>query len=569
MRRLVSFALCASLSCTAVAAENMVLVLDASGSMWGQVSGKTKVEIARATVADVLARWKPENTLGLVAYGHRRKGDCSDIETLIEPAVVDTATFQATVDGLGAKGMTPLSAAVKHAAGVLRSSERKATVILVSDGEETCNLDPCAVGAELEKNGVDFTAHVIGFDVGNPLHQAQLRCLAENTGGRYFNARNAVELGAALDGAVTASTEPPPPPASATVAAAGPLTITEAVEVRWSGPADRGDYVTFAPVGSKDGAYLDYALVGTKESPGPSGVVTLRAPAAAGPTELRYVSPIRKASVLARVVLEVADAQASIEAPDTATAGSTVRITARGPAGNGHWIGFAPKGSPITAYRDYRRPTGPVSAFELAAPAEPGEYELRYVLNEYDRIIAVRPVTVVASATRVSGPATVMAGDTVSITANGPEGGTHWIGFAPAGSNAGTYRDYVRPQGATTQATLMAPVEAGDYELRYVLNESEKVVASQPVRVTPAVASLEAPSSMATNAPVSVRFKGPRHARHWIGFVRRGTLEYRDYAAVPAEGDAVELRAPEEAGDYDLVFVIDNDAIVRTPVSVR
>jgi len=89
------------------------------------------------------------------------------------------------------------------------------------------------------------------------------------------------------------------------------------------------------------------------------------------------------------------------------------------------------------------------------------------------------------------------------------------------------------------------------------------------VRVTPAVASLEAPSSMATNAPVSVRFKGPRHARHWIGFVRRGTLEYRDYAAVPAEGDAVELRAPEEAGDYDLVFVIDNDAIVRTPVSVR
>ncbi|MCB1576320.1 MAG: VWA domain-containing protein, partial [Xanthomonadales bacterium] len=135
---------------SSMAGENMMLVLDASGSMWGQIGGKTKVEIARETVAEVLGNWKSENALGLVAYGHRRKGDCSDIETLIEPGPLDRAAFMATVNGLNAKGMTPLSAAVRHAAETLRSSERKATVILVSDGEETCNLDPCAVGAELE-----------------------------------------------------------------------------------------------------------------------------------------------------------------------------------------------------------------------------------------------------------------------------------------------------------------------------------------------------------------------------------------------------------------------------------
>ena len=569
MRFIVSAFLCVLTATQAFAAENIMLVLDASGSMWGQIAGKTKVEIARETVADVLGTWKADNAIGLVAYGHRRKGDCNDIETLIEPGPLDKAAFLSTVNNLNAKGMTPLSAAVKHAAGVLKSSEQKATVILVSDGEETCNLDPCAVGAELEKSGVEFTAHVIGFDVSDPKHQAQLRCLAENTGGRYFNARNADELGAAIEGAVNASTEPAPPPASATVVANSPLTITTQVEVSWSGPADRGDYVTFAPVGSKDGVYLDYEVVGKKEKTGDKGVVSLRAPAEAGPVELRYVSPIRKSSVLARVVLEVGDAEASIEAPDSVPAGTKIKITARGPVGKRHWVGFAPKGSPITAYLQYGRPTGEVSEIELMPPAEPGEYELRYVLNERERIIATRPITVTASAASVSGPSTAMAGDTITIKASGPEGSGHWIGFAPAGSDAGSYRDYIRPRGTTTDGVLMAPTEAGDYELRYVLNEREKVIATQPIKVTPAIAKLETPASTAPREEVIVRFGGPRHARHWIGFVKRDTLDYLNYADVPLEGDTVTLRAPDESGDYDIVFVIDKTAIARNPVTVR
>ena len=569
MRFIASVLLLALTAKPALAGENIMLVLDASGSMWGQIAGKTKVEIARATVADVLGSWKADNAIGLVAYGHRRKGDCSDIETLIEPGPLDRAAFLSTVNNLGAKGMTPLSAAVRHAAEVLKSSERKATVILVSDGEETCNLDPCVIGTELEKSGIEFTAHVVGFDVSDPKHQAQLRCLAENTGGRYFNARNADELGAAIEGAVSASTEPPPPPATATVAPQGPLAITSEVDVVWSGPADRGDYVTFAPIGTQDSSYLDYAMVPAMAISKGKGQVTLQAPATAGPMELRYVSPIRKSSVLARLVVQIADAQASIEAPASAPSGSMIKLTARGPVSRTHWIGFAPTGSDINAYLKYARPTGPVSELELMTPVEPGEYELRYVLNERERILVARPILVVASAATVSGPSTAMAGDTVAIKASGPEGSTHWIGVAPAGSDAGVYLDYVRPQGATTTATLMAPTEPGDYELRYVLSEREKVVASQPIKVTPAVAKLETPSSIAASDDVIVRFGGPRHTRHWIGFVKRGTVDYMNYADVPLQGDTVTLRAPADAGDYDIVFAVDGKAIARNPITVR
>ena len=64
---------------SALAAENVMLVLDASGSMWGQIDGRTKIEIAREASGKVVSGWDQANQVGLIAYGHRRKGDCSDI----------------------------------------------------------------------------------------------------------------------------------------------------------------------------------------------------------------------------------------------------------------------------------------------------------------------------------------------------------------------------------------------------------------------------------------------------------------------------------------------------------
>jgi Ca-activated chloride channel family protein len=190
-----------------------MLVLDASGSMWGQIGGKAKIEIAREAVASMLANWPAEQQLGLMAYGHRSKGNCADIEVLTAPGVLDKSSFQQAVNALQPKGMTPITAAVRMAAEQLKFSERKATVILVSDGEETCNADPCALGEELEQLGVDFTAHVIGFDIEkNPKAKAQLQCLASSTGGRYLDAKDAAELNNALRQMARAPASTPAPP---------------------------------------------------------------------------------------------------------------------------------------------------------------------------------------------------------------------------------------------------------------------------------------------------------------------------------------------------------------------
>ncbi len=191
-----------------------MLVLDASGSMWGQIGGKPKIEIAREAVASMLATWPTSQQLGLMVYGHRSKGNCADIEMLKAPGSVDKTSFQQSVNALQPKGMTPISASVRMAAEQLKFSERKATVILVSDGEETCHADPCALGKELEKLGVDFTAHVVGFDIDkNPKAKAELQCLATSTGGKYLDARNAEDLNKAMGDVARTVPAPAPPPA--------------------------------------------------------------------------------------------------------------------------------------------------------------------------------------------------------------------------------------------------------------------------------------------------------------------------------------------------------------------
>lgn len=187
-----------------------MLVLDASGSMWGQIGGKPKIAIAREAVGAMLDGWNGGD-LGLIAYGHNRKGDCADIEVLQPIGKADADAIRRQVDALNPKGMTPITASVRMAAERLRFTEQKATVILVSDGEETCNADPCALGKELDAMGVDFTAHVVGFDIekGSKAHR-QLQCLAANTGGRYIEARNAAELSEALGEVAAAKPAPKP-----------------------------------------------------------------------------------------------------------------------------------------------------------------------------------------------------------------------------------------------------------------------------------------------------------------------------------------------------------------------
>ena len=184
---------------------HIVFILDASGSMWGQVDGKPKIAIAKEVLTDLVQDLPDEAVVGLVAYGHRRKGDCRDVEELIPLGKLDKGRVIKTVQGLSPKGKTPITLSVRKTVDRIRHVEEETTIILVSDGKETCDPDPCGLVKELKAAGIKFVMHVIGFDVTEE-EREQLECMALEGGGKYYTAGNAGEFLAAAREVVEAPT---------------------------------------------------------------------------------------------------------------------------------------------------------------------------------------------------------------------------------------------------------------------------------------------------------------------------------------------------------------------------
>lgn len=175
----------------------MMFILDASGSMWGKAGAQTKIEAAKQVMARIVPALPQEVRVGLTAYGHNRKGDCNDIELLIPSGSDDRMALLQKVMALQPKGMTPIAASVQKVTDQLKNKESETTIVLVSDGEETCNDDPCAAVKALKASGIKFVLHVVGFDV-NSKQKAQLACIAEAGGGQYFGAADSASLLAAF-----------------------------------------------------------------------------------------------------------------------------------------------------------------------------------------------------------------------------------------------------------------------------------------------------------------------------------------------------------------------------------
>lgn len=185
---------------------NLILIFDASGSMWGQIDGKPKIAIAKEAMDLIVGDLPADINIGLVAYGHRRKGDCDDVETLIPLGPLDVKAFMAKVNALNPKGKTPMVRSIRKTADAIKHLEDETTILLVSDGLETCDPDPCSFVAELNKLGIKFVLHVVGFDVGGEA-EGQLKCMAKAGGGEYFPAKDAAKLKEALDTVIEKTVE--------------------------------------------------------------------------------------------------------------------------------------------------------------------------------------------------------------------------------------------------------------------------------------------------------------------------------------------------------------------------
>ncbi|KRA53095.1 vWA domain-containing protein [Devosia sp. Root635] len=360
-----------------------IIVMDGSGSMWGQIDGRPKLEIARETVGEVLAQIPAEQEIGLIAYGHREKGNCGDIELMVPPAAGTGAAISQAVNAMRFLGKTPLSDAVRQAAGALHYTEDAATVVLVTDGLETCSADPCALATELEQAGLNFTAHVIGLGLSQT-ESAQVSCLASGTGGRYFDAADADGLADALRESVTAppmaATPPTQPLPEASLDAPATALVGRTLVVGWTGPAMELDTIEIGLPGDRERWAYVYVIEGEPAE--------LLMPGEPGDYELRY--KFRDQVVIATRAIAVTESAVTLTAPDQVLAGSEVAIAWMGPDADYDNIQIAEQGSDSYLSYAYVRDNNPVL---MTMPDQPGHYELRYKLADTE-VIATRAIEV-------------------------------------------------------------------------------------------------------------------------------------------------------------------------------
>ncbi|WOC16097.1 vWA domain-containing protein [Pseudochrobactrum sp. MP213Fo] len=543
----------------AAAAEDVIIVYDASGSMWGQIGGTSKIEIARDVMTDLVTGWSDDINLGLVAYGHRSEGDCRDIETLIEPGPLDRARFISTVNGIRPKGKTPISAAVQHAAELLSYRDTPATVVLISDGLETCQADPCALAEQLARQGVKFTTHVVGFDLEDEAH-ASLACIAENTGGVFVPAQNAAELKDALvhiqsvmdlQPMVQQEVEPTPEPeqeAEIKIQAPEVVTTGASFKLTWSASIHPEDYVTIVPAGAEAGKYTNYKRVRDVTEN------KLTAPAEPGLYEVRYV--LREGGrTMASTPVEVVEAEMGIAAPKEVITGASFKVTWSASIHPEDYVTIVPAGAEEGKYTNYKR-VRDVTENKLTAPAEPGLYEVRYVLREGGRTMASTPVEVVEAEMGIAAPKEMTTGASFKVTWSASIHPEDYVTIVPAGAEAGKYTNYKRVRDVT-ENKLTAPAEPGFYEVRYVLREGGRTMASTPVEVITAEVTVSGPDVARAGSKISVTWSSSIHPEDYLTIVPAGTAEgkYADYIRV-RDARAGDMKAPAETGLYEIRYVL-------------
>lgn len=176
------------------------LILDASGSMLQRISGKRRIAIARDVLKKAVRDIIPAKTLvALRVFGHKQADSCrTDLEVKLQP--LNAYKMMGIISRVNAKNLakTPIADSLAKVASDLKEVKGKKVVILVTDGEETCEGDPAKVIADLKAQGIDIRVNIVGFAIDNKALKEEFKKWASIGNGSYFDARDQRSLDAAV-----------------------------------------------------------------------------------------------------------------------------------------------------------------------------------------------------------------------------------------------------------------------------------------------------------------------------------------------------------------------------------
>jgi hypothetical protein len=557
------------ISAVSIADDKAIIVFDASGSMWGQVEGKNKISIAKKTLINLVDNWDDSAELGLLAYGHRRKGDCKDIQTLVPVGKINKSQMISSVKNINPKGKTPISASIRMAADELKFTEDKATVILISDGKETCNADPCKTAADLEKLGINFTAHVIGFDVDKETSK-QLKCIADNTGGKYFSADNAKELTEALEKVVQQARV-------LTIQAINKEngeTLDQLIE--WKLINEDTEEVISVSASGK-GKELIITETGTKE-PRKNAIATGKwlisgtSGMYAGETNIEITGDDNQ---LIKIDMVEQLPKVTLTAPDEATTGTEILIS---------WDAPDVEKARITLQEATEKPqyhSNPslyTEAYKntkeatMRLPSHEGDYLLRfYSTKDTKTILGTHKVTLKPAEIVITAPEEAITGTELELSWTAPKKSKARIVLQLADEKPQYHTNPSLYTKKKNQATMRLPSESGNYVLRWFNTSDSKLMVERPIKLIEAEISIDAPNEAGAGTEIDVSWEAPKNSDARITLEMGG--EKPNYHSTPSlytTGNNKILRLPSIAGNYLLRWYNSSDKklITERPIKI-
>ncbi len=180
------------------------VVLDASGSMLQRLAGERRIEIARRTLQALVNDTLPATTpFALRVFGHREADSCrTDLEIPLAP--LDRQSASTLIAGVQAMNLakTPIADSLARTEADLAGVTGERVIVLLTDGEETCDGEPLDVIAALRGSGHDVRVSIVGLAIDDAALEKTFARWAELGGGEYFPVAAEEALGAALVSAV-------------------------------------------------------------------------------------------------------------------------------------------------------------------------------------------------------------------------------------------------------------------------------------------------------------------------------------------------------------------------------
>jgi Ca-activated chloride channel family protein len=184
---------------------NVLIVFDCSNSMSSKWGSGTRMDAAKSLLNQLVdsLHQDPDVHIALRVYGSQSSvetHDCKDTKLEVPFSRTNIDRIKNFAAGAKPTGYTPIAYSLTQAAADFSSACVKNVIILITDGIEECEGDPCTVSKQLQARNIVFKPYIIGIGLSDEKMQF-FDCV-----GRYYSPKNAAEIKTVVSSVVSQAT---------------------------------------------------------------------------------------------------------------------------------------------------------------------------------------------------------------------------------------------------------------------------------------------------------------------------------------------------------------------------